>query len=82
MALYVDVFNLYTLLDERWVNSAAIDGVLAELAVLSSGVQLISSEKAFIHLCKLKQNGLVRRVDVIDIQPGHPRVGLSFQSFK
>ena len=59
LALYVDVFNLYTLLNERWVSSGAIDGMFAELAVLLLGVQLMSSEKAFIHLCKLKQNGLV-----------------------
>ena len=66
------------LLDKRWVSSGAIDGVLAELAVLSPGMQLMSSENAFIHLCKLKQNGLVRRVDVIDIQPGTHTLGFPF----
>ena len=69
MALYVDVLNLYTLLDELWVSLGAIDGVLAELAVLSPAVQSMSSEKTFIHLCKLLQNGSVRQVDVIDIRP-------------
>lgn len=34
MPLYIDVSNLYTLLDQRWLWSGAIDGVLAELAVL------------------------------------------------
>lgn len=49
MALYVDVYTLYTFMDRQWLSSGAIDGALAELAVLSPGVQLMSSEKAYYH---------------------------------
>lgn len=69
MALYVDLYNLSTLLDGQWLTSGAIDGVLAEMAVLSEGVQLMSSEKAFYHLCKLKRRESVLAGEVIDIGP-------------
>ena len=60
MALYIDVSNLYTLLDQRWLCSGAIDDVLAELALLLLRVQLMSSKKVFVDLCKSKQNELER----------------------
>ena len=69
MALYVDLFALCSLMDRQWLSSGAIDGVLAELAVVLPGVQLMSSEKAFCHYCKLKQKTTVPSRDVINIWP-------------
>lgn len=69
MALYVDMYTLCTLLDRQWLSSGAIDGVLAKLAELSPGVQLMSSEKAYLHFCKLRINDTVPPVDVIETQP-------------
>lgn len=69
MALYVDMYTLCTLLDHQWLSSGAIDGVLAELAELSPGVQLMSSEKAYLHFCNLRINDTVPPVDVIETQP-------------
>lgn len=65
--IYVDLFNLATLLNGQWLSSFAIDGILAELAVLSPGVQLMSSENTFLHYCKLKQNKLVPWCDTMQL---------------
>lgn len=59
MEFYLDLFSLCTLLDGEWLSSGVIDGVLAELAGLSSGVQLMSSEKTFYHACSLQRNGSI-----------------------
>lgn len=69
MALYVDIYILCTLLDCQWLSLGAIDGVLAELAELSLGVQLILSEKAYLHFYKLTINDKVPLIDVIETQP-------------
>ena len=69
MVLYVDMYTLCTLLDPQWLSSGAIDGVLAELAELSPEVQLMLSEKAYLHFCKLRINDTVPPVDVIETQP-------------
>ncbi|MCJ1463754.1 hypothetical protein MMC07_002363 [Pseudocyphellaria aurata] len=67
MEFYLDLFSLCTLLDGEWLSSSAIDGVLAELAVISSGVQLMSSEKTYFHACSLLRNGSIS--NAINLQP-------------
>lgn len=69
MNLHVDIFALMSLLDNAWLEANAIDGVIAELAVLSSGVQLMSSEMAFYVMCKLERDLPVEISDVIHLRP-------------
>ena len=78
MALFVDVFGLYSLLDREWLSAGAINSVLAELAVLSPRVQLMSSEKAYYHYCKLKQKQTVLLNNVINIWPNTHTLVFSF----
>lgn len=56
MDLCLGLFNSLTFLDSEWLCATAIDGVLTESAALLSGVQSMSSEKAYYHLCKVKRN--------------------------
>lgn len=69
MALYIDIYTLCTFFDYQWLSSGAINDILAELAELLPGVQLLLSEKAYFHFCKLRINNRVPPVDVIETQP-------------
>lgn len=66
MDLEDNVFNLFTLIDEEWLNGGAINSVLSQLAALLSGVQLMSSTKAFLNFCRLNVGKLIE--SVIDLQ--------------
>ncbi|MCJ1425342.1 hypothetical protein MMC29_003230 [Sticta canariensis] len=69
MNLHVDLFDFLTFMDGEWLSSTAIDGVLAELARVSPGVQLMSSQKAYEHICKLRQDMAVESSDIIRLHP-------------
>ena len=69
MNLLVDLFAFLTLRDGEWLTSTVIDGVLAELALISPGVQLMSAQKAYEYICKLRQNITVESSDVIQLHP-------------
>lgn len=64
---HLDLSTLMTFLDNGWLSSSAIGGTLTKLAEFSPGVQLMSSEKVFYHLCKLRQNQEVKPSDVIHL---------------
>lgn len=66
---HLDLFALFTLLDDEWLSSTVIDCILAKFAEPSSGVQLASSEMVFWLFCKLQGNLPIELSDTISLQP-------------
>ena len=65
----VKLWVLSTLLDKQWLCSSAILGVLAELAVLSPGVQLMSCASIYSLHKKLTSNIPITASDIPILQP-------------
>lgn len=64
MKFYLGLFGLITLSDREWFCATTSDGVSAESALLSSGVQLMSYEKAYYYFYNLKRNELATSLGI------------------
>lgn len=64
--------------DGKWLCASVIDSVLAELAVLPPGVQLMASESPYWIVEKLKANRTVESSDVVYLQPDTDTIVFSF----
>lgn len=60
MDLRLDMWSLSTIFDGKWLCASVVEDVLAEVAVLPLGVQLMAFESAYWIVEKLKAN---RRIE-------------------